>query len=30
MLDSLEILTLVEDSVPMKGPFLAEHGLSSC
>ena len=28
MLDSLEILTLVEDSVPMKGPFLAEHGLS--
>lgn len=28
MLDSLEILTLVEDSVPMKGPFIAEHGLS--
>lgn len=28
MLDSLEIITLVEDSVPMKGDFLAEHGLS--
>lgn len=28
MLDSLEILTLVEDSVPMHGPFVAEHGLS--
>ncbi|NLA91673.1 MAG: MBL fold metallo-hydrolase, partial [Synergistaceae bacterium] len=28
MLDSLEILTLVENSAPMRGPFVAEHGLS--
>ena len=28
MLDSLEIITLVEDSVPMHGPFVGEHGLS--
>ncbi len=28
MLDSLEITVLVEDSVPMDGPFLAQHGLS--
>ena len=28
MLDSLEITVLVEDHVPMHGPFLAQHGLS--
>jgi len=28
MLDSLEIITLVEDSVPMNGSFVGEHGLS--
>ncbi len=28
MLDSLEIVTLMEDSVPMEGHLVAEHGLS--
>ena len=28
MLDSLEIITLMEDSVSMEGHFIAEHGLS--
>ena len=28
MLDSLEIITLMEDSVPMNGHLVAEHGLS--
>ena len=28
MLDSLEIVVLMEDSVPMDGALVAEHGLS--